>query len=70
MLQHLCTSFTPVAVCDSARVCFGEEKQVEMHICLMHVYVCIDMRVCVFPHRPQINLIRQRAKHQGTVVPY
>lgn len=31
--------------CGSLRLCFGEWKQEEMYICLIHVYVCIDMRM-------------------------
>lgn len=42
MLQHLCTSFMPVAVCASACVCVSCLR-VEMRVCQTCVYMCVQI---------------------------
>lgn len=47
MFEHLSTTFMPVGLSCCFVLGRNKEKQVEMHICLMHVYVCMDMHVCL-----------------------
>lgn len=54
--------------CGCVQVCHSVKVSENPH--LLTMCICVHQNMCVFTHRPQINLICQRAKHQGTVVPY
>lgn len=54
MLQHLCTSFMPVAVCDTARVfffCVCVSVEANGNACLLNMCICVRRyaRLCTPP---------------------